>query len=148
MVHACRVGGRRRWALALAGLAACAESSSAPEPDCDWLVGASFVELEPTPASGFGTYEVNVGDSIRLDASLRRVDAAEATFNIQQGWYCVTVASSPLSGVVGFSTTDTPLVRLGPGGWIIGLRPGFATVMAASTDPPVTADIGVLVYSP
>jgi hypothetical protein len=130
--------------LALAG---CGSTSLEPTLDCDFLVGVNYIEISPPPTL-LETYYVNVGDSIQLAGSVRRIDAAQPTFNPQQGWYCVETAGSPVSGVVEFSTNDTQLIRLHANGWIRGLQFGSATVTATSTLPPATKDIPILVYSP
>jgi len=112
--------------------------------NCDELVGFPFIELQPPPIGTFVHYQVEVGDSIQLRPVVHRVDAAQRTFNPQQGWYCVVSASSPVSGVVTLTTNDVMLVRLGPGGWVRGLSQGSAVIIAASTAAP-TAWISVQV---
>jgi hypothetical protein len=92
---------------ALPVLAACTDSVVAPPIDCDDAIGAIFVELTPPGSTSDRFYMVNVGDSLQISASLRRVDASDAVFNPQQGWSCSTAASSPVAGTVSFSTLDT-----------------------------------------
>lgn len=125
------------------GVVSCGNSTSEPEENCDGLVGLLFIELVPPPSGTFSDYEVRVGDSIQLRPVVHRVDAARRTFNPQQGWYCVTSASSPATGVVTLTTNDVALVRLNPNGWVRGLSRGFAVVFAASPAAPATVWIGV-----
>lgn len=129
------------------GLCACTEVSSDPPIDCNSYHGY-FIEFQPAPTGVIYDYQINVGDSVRITATVRREDSATPAFNPQQGWYCVTTTSSPVSAVVTFTTSDTHLLRIGANGWIRGLSFGSATVVASSVNPPVTADIGFLVYSP
>jgi hypothetical protein len=131
--------------VAVGGLAACG-APSAPDDDCSFLVGSHFIALEPEP-EGYGTsYTIAPRDSIRLVASVRRIDAGARTFNPQQGFYCTIGTSSPLSAVVAFSTTDVDHVRLGTNGWIHAVSSGDATVKATSVSPAATLDIHVFVY--
>ena len=142
---------RRAWtpiAAAVAIAAACSGDPLGPTIDCDTAVGVIFVEFEPTRSGTFADYAVDVGDSIRVTGSLRRVDASEERFNQQHGWSCTTTASSPVTGTVSLSTADTTIVRLQPGGWIRGLQAGLALVTASSASPVASADFGVLVRSP
>ncbi|HUF30045.1 MAG TPA: hypothetical protein VMM77_05210 [Gemmatimonadaceae bacterium] len=125
----------------------CSADAFAP-PECDGAIGVIFVDLQPPPSGTFLDYTVDVGDSIRVTGSLRRVDDSEAIFNPQQGWSCTTSASSQVGGTLIFSTLDTTLVRLSAGGWIRGLSQGTALVTASSTSPAASTDIAVLVYSP
>lgn len=129
-------------------IAAACDVSLGPTIECDDAVGVIFVELSPDVSGTFADYTVDVGDSIRVTGALRRVDASEEVFNPQHGWSCTTTASSPVSGTVSLSTTDTTIVRLQPGGWIRGLQAGLALVTASSPTPAASADFGVLVRSP
>ena len=134
-------------ALAVAGVSACTEISSDPPIDCNSF-HPYFIELDPAPSGVLVDYQINVGDSIRLTGSVRREDSSTPIFNPQQGWYCVTTTSSPVSAVVTFTTNDTQVLRIGANGWIRGLSFGSATVVASSVTPAVSADIGFFVYSP
>ena len=142
---------RRSYLLILAALAgaggivSCGGTMAEPADNCDSLVGFTFIELQPPPTGTFVHYQVRVGDSIQLRPAVHRVDAAQRTFNPQQGWSCVVSASSPTSGVVTLSTNDVAVVRLWPNGWVRGLSQGFATVTAASTAAPATVEISVQV---
>lgn len=127
------------------GLVSCSSTAPEPEENCDELLGFLFIELLPPPIGTLVHYEVEVGDSIQLRPAVHRVDAAQRTFNPQQGWYCITSASSPVAGVVTLSTADVALVRLGANGWIRGLSQGFAVVTAASPAAPATVWISVQV---
>jgi hypothetical protein len=133
---------------ALTALAACSDDVFEPTVDCDGAIGVIFIDLQPPPAGTFADYAIDVGDSIRVSAALRRVDASDEVFNPQQGWSCSTTASSPVAGTVAFSTTDTQLVALTSGGWIKGLQFGTALVTASSTSPAATQQFSVLVRAP
>jgi hypothetical protein len=143
---------RRLAAAALVGsvaIAACEDSVIGPTVECGPPEGdLFFIELHPEPSGTFADYQVNVGDSIQVTASLRRVDDTEPGFNPQQGWYCETTASSPVSGVVTLGTNDGELLRIHANGWIRGLHQGLAGVTASSTSPLAQRDFGVLIYSP
>jgi len=130
-------------AIAASSLSACSDKTFGPNVDCT-DVGFVFIELNPEP-TGIESYDVNAGESIQVVASLRQVTASEPSFNPLQGWSCRTTASAPVSGTVAFSTTNTDIVRLDPGGWIRGLSHGSATVTAASTSPAVSITFGVFV---
>ena len=127
---------------------ACEGVSSDPIIDCGFWVGSNYIDVQPEPLGYLFQYEINVRDSIQISATVRRVDASTAGFNPQLGWYCYTSASSPVSGAVGLSTTDTDIVRLGSDGWIHGLSFGTATITASSTQPALTTEFGVFVYAP
>lgn len=126
-----------------AGVLSCSDTTSEPTENCDELVGFPFIELQPPPIGTLVHYEVNVGDSIQLRPAVHRVDAAQRTFNPQQGWYCVTTASSPVSGVVTLTTDDVTRVRLLANGWVRGLSEGFAVIIASSPAAPATVWISV-----
>ena len=150
-----RIGARLPWgpwlyavALAMLGMFVSCRETSEPTSECESVVGDNFIALQPEPREAIAGYEINVGDSIQLVGSVRRIDIARRTFNVQQGWYCVVAASSLVSGLVILNTTDSHLVRLSGGGWVHGLSPGLATITAASTNPPATVDVGVLVIAP
>lgn len=130
-------------ALAGFSLGACSGSVTEPDIDCDVVLGTAFIVLTPAP-SGFATYSVAVGDSVQVVGSVRRVTESVPSFDVQQGWSCAITASSPVIGSVAFSTTDTDIVRLDPGGWIRALSQGLATVTATSTSPVVSTTFGVL----
>jgi hypothetical protein len=133
--------------VVILGASACGETTFEP-PDCSSLVGLHFIELEPAWEGYSPYYRIDVRDSIQLSGSLHRVDAATATFNPQGGWSCATAASSPVSGVVGFTTTNTDLLRISAGGWIHGLEVGSAVVTASSSQPAASVEISILVYGP
>ena len=68
------------------GLVSCGGGMSEPEENCDSLIGFPFIELQPPPlGQTFVHYEIRVGDSIQLRPAVHRVDAAQRTFNPQQG---------------------------------------------------------------
>ena len=143
----------RRLAVAvLAGsvaVAACERSVIGPTVECGPPEeDIFFIELHPEPSGTFADYQVDVGDSIQVTASLHRVDDTKPGFNPQQGWYCETTASSPVSSAVTLGTTDGELLRVHANGWIRGLRQGLAGVTASSTSPLAQRDFGVLIYSP
>jgi len=104
--------------------------------------------MEPPTAGGIYDYTINSGDSIRLVGAVHRADAATPTFNPQVGWSCAITASSPVPGVVAFTTNDTQVIRLHANGWVRGLTFGNATVTATSATPAATDDIDILVISP
>ena len=143
---------RRLAVAALVGslvIVACDDSVIGPTVECGPPEGdIFFIELHPEPSGTFAAYEVDVGDSIQVTASLHRVDDSEPGFNPQQGWYCETTASSPVSGAVTLGTTDGELLRVHANGWIRGQRQGLAGVTASSASPLAQRDFGVLVYSP
>jgi hypothetical protein len=142
------MSGPSRWAMmtiAAAGALAGCRSPSAPDGDCDFLVGSHFIALQPEPQGFDASYTIAAGDSIRLVASVHRVNAGTNTFNPQQGYYCTIFASAPVSALVAFSTTDVDRVRLGASGWISALSSGDATVKATSTSPAATLDIHIFV---
>lgn len=121
----------------------CGTTTSEPEENCDSLVGFPFIGLQPPPIGTLVHYAIRVGDSIQLRPAVHRVDAAQRTFNPQQGWYCVTSASSPIGGVVTLSTDNTVQIRLSTTGWVRGLSEGFAVVIAASPAAPATVWISI-----
>jgi hypothetical protein len=133
---------------AAAAVAACSDDVFAPTIDCDDVIGVIFIELAPPSSSEFLDYTVDVGDSLQVSASLRRVDASEEVFNPQEGWSCTTTASSSVAGAVAFSTPDSTIVRLLAGGWIRGLQVGTAFVAASSTSPVANTEFSVRVHSP
>ena len=135
--------------VASVAVAACEDSVIGPTVECGPPAGdLFFIELHPEPSGTFADYELEIGDSIQVTASLHRVDDTEPGFNPQQGWYCVTTASSPVSGAVTLGTSDEALLRVHANGWIRGLRQGLAGVAASSTSPLARRDFGVLVRSP
>ena len=132
-------------ALAVLTAGACGGGDSlAPEIDCDTVIGFAFIVLDPAPP-GIQGYAVAEDAEIHVAASVHLVTEAEPAFNQLQGWYCVTTASIPAAGTVMFSTTDTDIVRLDPGGIIHGLAEGFATITARSTNPATETTFGVRV---
>lgn len=141
---------RRALSVCIAVLAtmACSDDVLEPTVDCNGAIGVIFIDLQPPPAGAFVDYTVDVGDSISVTGSLRRVDASDEVFNPQVGWSCSTTASSPVAGTVAFSTMDTQLVGLAPGGWIKGLEFGTALVTASSTSPAASRQFSVLVRAP
>ena len=130
-------------AFAGSSLGACSGEVTEPDIDCTFALGVPFIELAP-PTPGFETYTIAVGDSIQVVASLRQVTEAVPTFNVQQGWTCAIIASSPLTGSVALTTNDTNIVRIDPGGWIRALNNGSATITATSTAPVVSTTFGVI----
>ena len=136
-------------ALAATSLgASCGHDVLGPTIDCDAMRGFLFIELT-TDAPGFLVdSRVDIGDSVKVEGTVHRVDDATEMFNPQVGWYCAETATTPLAGAVTLATDDTELVRLGTGGWIVGLRQGTAIVTASSATHAVSLDVYVLVDSP
>lgn len=143
--HRRPVLGRRVALLAIFAAVGCSDRIFEPSSDCSSTIGVVFIQLHPPPEDLFASYTIDVGDSIRVTGTLRRVDESEPVFNIQQGWYCRTVASSGIGGAVSLGTTDTLLLRLHPSGWMRGLQHGLALVQATSGSPEAHLDFGVLV---
>ena len=136
-------------ALAATSLgASCGHDVLGPTIDCDGMKGLLFIELTPEPPGVLFDYEIGIGDSLQVQGAVQRVDEATEMFDPQRGWFCTETATTPLSGTVVLDTDDTELVRLGPGGWIVGLRQGTAIVTASSATHAVSLDLYVLVYSP
>ena len=128
---------------------ACSAEVLAPTIDCDGAVGALFVEVSSSGSLSSGQITVNVGDSVHVATSLRQVDKSDEAFNVQVGWYCQTVESSAVPGVVMLSTADTSVVRIAPTGWIRGRAQGAALVSASAADSTVSPTFfTVLVHSP
>jgi hypothetical protein len=126
----------------------CGHEVLGPTIDCDAMRGFLFIELTSEAPRFLDEYRVDIGDSVQVQGTVHRVDEATEMFNPQSGWYCTETAATPLPGPVTLATDDTELVRLSPGGWIVGLRQGTAIVTASSATHAVSLDIYVLVYSP
>jgi hypothetical protein len=133
---------------ALAVVAACSDVSSDPPIDCDSLTGQHFIVMQPPATGSIYDYTINVGDSIRFIGTVHRVNGATAAFDQLGGWSCAITGSSPVPGVVTFTTNDTERVRINADNWVRGLSFGSATVIAASATPSATYDIDILVTSP
>jgi hypothetical protein len=143
----------RRPVLALVLAAAstgstCGHDVLGPTIDCDGMKGFHFIELTTDSPGFLVDHRVDIGDSVQVQGLVHRVDQATEMFNPQVGWYCAETATTPLPGAVSLATDDTELVRLSPGGWIVGLRQGTAIVTASSATHAVSLDLYVLVYSP
>jgi hypothetical protein len=129
--------------LTVAALTAgCGGKVLEPNVDCSRMVGQVSIELQPR-LSGLW-YEVSVGDSIRITASLHRTTQAEPVWDL--GWTCAVTSKTPVSGTVNFSTDDTQVISLGTGGWIRGLSRGLAGVTASSQQAAYPLSFGVFVY--
>jgi hypothetical protein len=142
---------KRRWAIVftvLAVVAACSDVSSDPPIECDSLTGQHFIVMQPPATGSIYDYTINVGDSIRFIGTVHRVNGSTATFDQLSGWSCAITGSSPVPGVVTFTTNDTQRLRIGADNWVVGLSFGTATVIATSATPSATEDIDILVTSP
>ncbi len=142
---------KRRWAIVftvLAVVAACSDVSSDPPIECDSLTGQHFIVMQPPATGSIYDYTINVRDSIRFIGTVHRVNGSTATFDQLSGWSCTITGSSPVPGVVTFTTNDTQRVRIGADNWVVGLSFGTATVIATSATPSATEDIDILVTSP
>src|SRR5687768_4621265 len=102
---------------ALAVVVACSDVSSDPPIDCDSLTGQHFIVMQPPATGSIYDYTFNVGDSIRLIGTVHRVNGATATFDQLGGWSCAITGSSPVPGVVTFTTNDTQRITIGADNW-------------------------------
>jgi hypothetical protein len=131
----------------VAPLACTTSNDFGPPFDCSESIGAHFIALSGEGSPGYTEPTVAVGDSVQLDAVVRRVTASSPVFNPQAGWSCHTDASVAVAALITFTSSDTTILDPRPNGWLRGLNPGVAFVTATSAQPLATRVIIVLVTS-